>query len=68
MASRQNTTVTLRHFKAVLSALFVMCACVQAEIRSAVIDKQTGKLSVVEGYREGFVAWSNFTDDINTSG
>ncbi|XP_037339386.1 putative phospholipase B-like 2 [Pungitius pungitius] len=68
MASRKNNTATLGHFKAVLSAFVFMFACVQAEIRTAVIDKQTGKLSVVEGYREGFVAWSNFTDDINTSG
>ncbi|KAL6114263.1 plbd2 [Pungitius sinensis] len=68
MASRKNNTATLGHFKAVLSAFVFMFACVQAEIRTAVIDKQTGRLSVVEGYREGFVAWSNFTDDINTSG
>ncbi|KAM8886200.1 putative phospholipase B-like 2 isoform 1-T1 [Spinachia spinachia] len=68
MASRQNKTATLGHFKAVFSVLCCMCACVRAEIRTAVIDQHTGKLSVVEGYREDFVAWSNFTDDINTSG
>lgn len=45
-----------------------MCASVRADIQTAVIDKQTGQLSVVEGYREDFVAWANFTDDIKTSG
>lgn len=45
-----------------------MCTSVRAEIRTAVIDKQTGKLSVLEGFREDFVAWANFTDEIKTSG
>ncbi|KAK1892988.1 putative phospholipase B-like 2 [Dissostichus eleginoides] len=45
-----------------------MCASVRADIQTAVIDKQTGQLSVVVGYREDFVAWANFTDDIKTSG
>lgn len=45
-----------------------MFTAVRAEIRTAVIDKQTGQLSVIEGYQEDFVAWANFTDDIETSG
>lgn len=45
-----------------------MCAPVDADIRSAVFDKQSGQLSLVEGFREDFVAWANFTDDIKTSG
>lgn len=45
-----------------------MCESVGAEIRTAVIDKQSGQLSVIEGYRADFVAWANFTDDIETSG
>ncbi|KAG7263408.1 hypothetical protein CRUP_007414, partial [Coryphaenoides rupestris] len=28
----------------------------------------TGQLSIFEGYREDFVAWANFTDDIEKSG
>ncbi|XP_051922855.1 putative phospholipase B-like 2 [Hippocampus zosterae] len=39
-----------------------------AEVQTAVIDKITGQLSLLEGYREDFVAWANFTDDIQTSG
>ncbi|KAM7391879.1 hypothetical protein PAMP_022529 [Pampus punctatissimus] len=53
---------------AVLGILYIKCESVGAEIRTAVIDKQTGQLSVLEGYREDFVAWANFTDDIKTSG
>ncbi|XP_077417241.1 putative phospholipase B-like 2 [Vanacampus margaritifer] len=41
---------------------------VEAEVQSAVIDKNTGQLSLQEGYREDFVAWAKFTDDIQTSG
>ncbi|XP_076007165.1 putative phospholipase B-like 2 [Genypterus blacodes] len=48
--------------------LFLFGLSVRAEIRTAVIDKQTGHLSVLKGYREDFVAWANFTDDITTSG
>ncbi|XP_020505546.1 putative phospholipase B-like 2 [Labrus bergylta] len=53
---------------AVLLGLCLLCVSVRAEIRTAVLDKQTGQLSVIEGYREDFVAWGNFTDDIKTSG
>lgn len=73
MAYRRSRTLpvglaTILNVLAVLSTLCFMCASVRAEIRSVVIDKQTGKLSVLEGYREDFVAWANFTDDIKTSG
>ncbi|KAM6943857.1 putative phospholipase B-like 2 isoform 2-T2 [Lycodopsis pacificus] len=68
MASRPNKMFALGSCKALLCALWFLCACVRAEIRTAVIDKHTGQLSVLEGYREDFVAWANFTDDINTSG
>ncbi|XP_074494182.1 putative phospholipase B-like 2 [Sebastes fasciatus] len=71
MASRHNKMFAVGRFKvalSVLSTLCFMCASVGAEIRTAVVHKQTGQLSVVEGYREDFVAWSNFTDDIKTSG
>ncbi|XP_030271663.1 putative phospholipase B-like 2 [Sparus aurata] len=53
---------------AVLAGVCLICEPVRAEIRTAVIDKASGELSVVEGYREDFVAWANFTDDIKTSG
>lgn len=52
---------------AALTLLFAPAAA-GAEIRSAVLDKQSGQLSVVEGFKENFVAWANFTDDIKTSG
>lgn len=52
----------------ILSGSCFLRSSVQAEIRTAVIDKQTGQLSVIEGYREDFVAWANFTDDIEKSG
>lgn len=53
---------------AVFAALTLLFAPAAAEIRSAVLDKQSGQLSVVEGFKEHFVAWANFTDDIKTSG
>lgn len=53
---------------AVFAALSVLFAPAGAEIRSAVLDKQSGQLSVVEGFKEHFIAWANFTDDIKTSG
>lgn len=74
MASRLNKASAVGSFKtifnvlAVLSGLCCICASAGDEIRTAVIDKHTGQLSVVEGYREDFVAWANFTDDIKTSG
>lgn len=74
MASRPNKLfsaggpITIVDILAFLSGLCVLCAPVKAEIRTAVIDKQTGQLSVIEGYRDDFVAWANFTDDIQASG
>lgn len=60
--------MSLVNMLSVLCALVLMCAPVDADIRSAVFDKQSGQLSLVEGFREDFVAWANFTDDIKTSG
>lgn len=67
-------TLTEGSYTAVLNVsviLYVWCfICVpaRAEIRSAVVNKQSGQLSVLEGFHQDFVAWANFTDDINTSG
>uniref|UniRef100_A0A667YE30 Phospholipase B-like n=1 Tax=Myripristis murdjan TaxID=586833 RepID=A0A667YE30_9TELE len=52
----------------VFQVLCLLCWSVRAEIRTAVINKQTGQLSVLEGYQDDFVAWANFTDDIKNSG
>ncbi|XP_077456899.1 putative phospholipase B-like 2 [Stigmatopora argus] len=41
---------------------------VGAVVQTAIIDKTTGQLTLVEGYREDFVAWANFSDGIQTSG
>lgn len=51
-----------------LMVLGLFWACGRAEIRSAVIDKSSGRLTVIEGYHEDFVAWANFTNNIETSG
>nr|XP_057926766.1 putative phospholipase B-like 2 [Doryrhamphus excisus] len=48
--------------------LFNNFAPTGAEIQTAVIDKNTGQLSLIVGYREDFVAWANFTDNIQTTG
>lgn len=71
--SGRNTTVFSRamapgSFLAVFAALSLLCGLAVAQIKSVVVDKQSGRLSVVEGWREDFVAWANFTDDIQTSG
>lgn len=74
MATARNTMVAAGGFPSffsilvILSGLFSMFSLVRAEIRSAVINKQSGELSVIQGYREDFVALANFTDDIKTSG
>ncbi|XP_028270012.1 putative phospholipase B-like 2 [Parambassis ranga] len=69
MATGRNTTFALRSFMPVKNViLLALCLCASAEIRTAVIDKQTGQLSVLEGFRKDFVAWANFTDDIKNSG
>ncbi|XP_033828794.1 putative phospholipase B-like 2 [Periophthalmus magnuspinnatus] len=41
---------------------------VRAEIRTVIIDKESGQIVVVDGFREDFVAWANFTDNITTTG
>ncbi|XP_008280257.1 putative phospholipase B-like 2 [Stegastes partitus] len=73
MASRESRPFVFRGFTAslnvlVISVVLCLSACVRAEIRTVVIDKHTGQLSVLDGYQEDFVAWGNFTDDIKTSG
>lgn len=74
MAAGPNKTSASGRFSIVLnilsalSGLCFICASARADIRSAVIDKQTGQLFVLEGYQEDYVAWANFTDDIKTSG
>ncbi|XP_039628230.1 putative phospholipase B-like 2 [Polypterus senegalus] len=40
----------------------------QAEVASVVLDRQTDKLIVKTGFDPEFVAWANFTDDIQRSG
>ncbi|XP_061115760.1 putative phospholipase B-like 2 [Conger conger] len=39
-----------------------------ADLYSAVLDRQTGILSLLPGFRNDFVAWANFTDDIMQTG
>ncbi|XP_026199967.1 putative phospholipase B-like 2 [Anabas testudineus] len=72
MASRRNESSVVGNLTTVLKVFVVLSGlgflCVRTEIRTAVIDKHTGQLSVLEGFQEDFVAWANFTDDIHTSG
>ncbi|KAM9743645.1 putative phospholipase B-like 2 [Menidia menidia] len=74
MASGQNEPSASKRSVAVLKVLirFVVvsffCTSCRAEIQTAIIDKQSGQLSVVEGFQEDFVAWANFSDDIKTTG
>uniref|UniRef100_A0A8D3AJL0 Phospholipase B-like n=1 Tax=Scophthalmus maximus TaxID=52904 RepID=A0A8D3AJL0_SCOMX len=72
MAFRPNKMSTVGTLNTVVHVSVIsyvlLCACVRAEIRTAVLDKQSGQLSVLEGFREDFVAWANFTDDIEKSG
>ncbi|XP_071755723.2 putative phospholipase B-like 2 [Centroberyx gerrardi] len=64
----RKASATVRNISLISLVLCFLCASVRAEIRTAVIDKKTGQLSVREGYQDEFVAWANFTDDIKTSG
>lgn len=68
MAVRQRSAATILSILHLLLVLLFSYRPVQAEISSAFIDKGTGQLSISEGYREDFVAWANFTDDIEKSG
>lgn len=62
-------TMALENILTAFAVLNLMCApAAGAEIRSVVFDKNSSQLSVVEGFKEDFVAWANFTDDIQTSG
>ncbi|MBN3321235.1 PLBL2 phospholipase, partial [Atractosteus spatula] len=40
----------------------------RAEVCSAFLDRQTGKLTLANGFRPDFVAWANFTDEIKQTG
>lgn len=51
-----------------LFVLYFSCKSINGEIQTAVIDEKTGQLSLIEGYRDDYVAWANFTDDIKNSG
>ncbi|XP_056131210.1 putative phospholipase B-like 2 [Lampris incognitus] len=70
-----TVNMSLRHGTAkrvlntsLLYVLCLLCTWIRAEIRTVIIDNQSGQLSVLEGYRDDFVAWANFTDDIKNSG
>ncbi|KAJ8005677.1 hypothetical protein DPEC_G00120410 [Dallia pectoralis] len=52
----------------IVFVLFLSWTTARAEIISAVLDEHTGQLSMKAGFRDGFVAWANFTDDIKNSG
>ncbi|XP_030225757.1 putative phospholipase B-like 2 [Gadus morhua] len=69
MAFGERRRVTrLKSFLSVFLVLFYSYCPVEAEISSAFIDLQTGQLTITEGYRDDFVAWANFTDEIEKSG
>lgn len=56
------------HSLSAFALLCFTCVSVRADIQTAIIDKQSGELLIVDGFREDFVAWANFTDDIKTTG
>lgn len=74
MATTRDRMVSVGWFPSLFSVLvilfglFSVFSLVRAEIRSAVINKQNGQLSIVDGYREDFVAFANFSDYIKISG
>lgn len=74
MATATNRMIAVRGFPSlfsvlvILSGLFSMFSVVHAEIRSAVINKQNGQLSVIDGYQEDFIAFAKFSDNIKISG
>ncbi|XP_053727251.1 putative phospholipase B-like 2 [Synchiropus splendidus] len=63
---RLCATVTV--FWTVLCVLVAKTEPVRADLWSAVIDAKSGQISLLDEYREGSVAWANFTDDIQNSG
>lgn len=74
MATARNGTFALGGFPSLFSILVILSglssvfSLVHSEIRSAVINKQNGQLSVISGYREDFVAFANFSNNIKISG
>ncbi|KAM9463854.1 putative phospholipase B-like 2 [Salvelinus alpinus] len=69
MADRgTQMSVTTEKMFMFLCVFYLSWTSVRAEIHSAVLDKQTGQLSLEEGFRDDFVASANFTDDIKNSG
>ncbi|XP_057687529.1 putative phospholipase B-like 2 isoform X2 [Corythoichthys intestinalis] len=69
MADKPDEMSFLRRiFLVLISCCVLLNNLVEAVVQTAIIDKNTGQLSLLEGYREDFVAWANFTDDIQTSG
>lgn len=61
-------TMARGNFLVLFAVLTMLCGDASAEIRSVVLDKQSGQLFVMDGLKEDFVAWANFTDDIKASG
>ncbi|XP_015253869.1 PREDICTED: putative phospholipase B-like 2 [Cyprinodon variegatus] len=74
MASKHNKMIVpksfpkLPSFSVILFVVFIFFPSGGAEIHTAIIDKHSGQLSIIEGFHEDFVAWANFTDDIKTTG
>lgn len=52
----------------ILNALLACVDHVGGVVQSVVIDSETGKLSLKEGFHAENVAWANFTDHISHSG
>lgn len=65
---RTQMSVTTEKMFMFSCVFYLSWTSVRAEIHSAVLDKQTGQLSLEEGFRDDYVAWANFTDDIKNSG
>uniref|UniRef100_A0AAR2JFJ5 Phospholipase B-like n=1 Tax=Pygocentrus nattereri TaxID=42514 RepID=A0AAR2JFJ5_PYGNA len=57
---------TMRVFICVLIVSLASPAATQ--VQSAVLNTQTGKLDIKEGFQPDFVAFANFTDDIRNTG
>ncbi|KAM4616130.1 putative phospholipase B-like 2 [Polymixia lowei] len=64
----KSTSKTVLDILLILHVLYFSYTSVRAEIHTAIIDKKTGQVSLLEGYRDDFIAWANFTDDIKNSG
>ncbi|XP_062310683.1 putative phospholipase B-like 2 [Osmerus eperlanus] len=68
MAFRLLRLSTTLHLAVFLHVLFISCSSIKAEISTIVLDEKTGQLTILEGYRDDYVAWANFNDDIEHSG